>query len=407
MIRDRRPGAMLLAACLALGIGSVVLDRVGRVKAAGVHGAALRSRSDVAEAAAEPLGARQRRSACRSMRRITSGSFIAPARSKPKETYADARTRRRRECCAPAPPVLEFDEAGNLVGHWGGPGAGLRLAGFEPRHHGRLQRQRLDRRQRPRRRSGGGWKGGRSRAGRAPGRARSFNDNMVLKFTQDGKFLMQIGKPDQSKGSNDIENLKAAGEDVRRPEDQRTVRRRRLRQPARDRLRRRHRQVQAPLGRLRQQAGRHATLGRYNPSARPRSSSAIRCTAPSSRNDGLVYVCDRVNDRIQVFKPDGKFVKEVFIAKNTLGDGSVWDIAFSKDPQQKYIYLADGANEKVLRHSARHAGDPDQLRRRRPPARRVLRACTASPPIRRATSTRRKPTAASACRSSSTRDWRR
>jgi DNA-binding beta-propeller fold protein YncE len=64
-------------------------------------------------------------------------------------------------------------------------------------------------------------------------------------------------------------------------------------------------------------------------------------------NDGLLYVCDRPNDRIQVFKPDGTFVKEVFIAKNTLGDGSVWDIAFSKDPQQKYIYLADGANEKV------------------------------------------------------------
>jgi DNA-binding beta-propeller fold protein YncE len=63
--------------------------------------------------------------------------------------------------------------------------------------------------------------------------------------------------------------------------------------------------------------------------------------------DGKLYVCDRVNDRIQVFTPDGKFVKEVFIAKNTLGDGSVWDIAFSKDPQQKYIYLADGANEKV------------------------------------------------------------
>ena len=64
-------------------------------------------------------------------------------------------------------------------------------------------------------------------------------------------------------------------------------------------------------------------------------------------NDGLLYVCDRVNDRIQVFKPDGTFVKEQILYKNTLGDGAVWDIAFSKDPQQKYIYLADGANEKV------------------------------------------------------------
>ena len=63
--------------------------------------------------------------------------------------------------------------------------------------------------------------------------------------------------------------------------------------------------------------------------------------------DRLLYVCDRVNDRIQVFKPDGTFVKEMFIEKNTLGSGSVWDIAFSKDAAQKYIYLADGENDQV------------------------------------------------------------
>ena len=64
-------------------------------------------------------------------------------------------------------------------------------------------------------------------------------------------------------------------------------------------------------------------------------------------NDNQLYVCDRVNDRIQVFKPDGTFIKEVFINKETLGSGSAWDIAFSKDPQQKYIYLADGENDRV------------------------------------------------------------
>jgi DNA-binding beta-propeller fold protein YncE len=64
-------------------------------------------------------------------------------------------------------------------------------------------------------------------------------------------------------------------------------------------------------------------------------------------NDGLLYVCDRVNDRIQVFRPDGTFVKEGFIARRSLGEGSVWDIAFSRDPQQTYIFLADGRNMKV------------------------------------------------------------
>jgi len=73
--------------------------------------------------------------------------------------------------------------------------------------------------------------------------------------------------------------------------------------------------------------------------------SPVHCAEPSV--DNLIYVCDRSNDRIQVFQPDGTFVKEVFIAPETLGSGSVWDIAFSKDPEQRYIYLADGSNEKV------------------------------------------------------------
>jgi len=63
--------------------------------------------------------------------------------------------------------------------------------------------------------------------------------------------------------------------------------------------------------------------------------------------DGLVYVCDRPNDRIQIFQKSGKFVDEIFVETNTLGDGSTWDIAFSRDPQQKYMFLADGTNEKI------------------------------------------------------------
>jgi hypothetical protein len=58
-------------------------------------------------------------------------------------------------------------------------------------------------------------------------------------------------------------------------------------------------------------------------------------------------VCDRVNNRLQVFQKDGKFVKEAFFARRSLGEGSVWDIAFSRDPQQTYIFLADGRNQKV------------------------------------------------------------
>jgi hypothetical protein len=58
-------------------------------------------------------------------------------------------------------------------------------------------------------------------------------------------------------------------------------------------------------------------------------------------------VCDRVGDRLQVFTPEGKFVKEAWFAKTTKGSGAVWDVAFSKDAQQKYIYMADGMNDIV------------------------------------------------------------
>ena len=64
-------------------------------------------------------------------------------------------------------------------------------------------------------------------------------------------------------------------------------------------------------------------------------------------NDGLVYVCDRTSDRLQIFKTDGTFVKEVYIARDSRGDGAVWDVAFSRDKEQKYLYVADGRNQKL------------------------------------------------------------
>ncbi len=244
-------------------------------------------------------------------------------------------------CCLPAPPVLEFDQEGNLIGHWGGPGQGY---DWPDSNHGITVDYK-----------GNVWIGGNGRGpqpkGQAPVEGQAppaalFMDNEILKFTQDGKFLMQIGKPGQSKGSNDIDNLKG---------------------PAKMFVDRKtnelyvadgygnHRVIvfDADSGKYKRHWGAYGkkpddtNLGNYNPDApvAQQFRNPVHCAELS--NDNLLYVCDRVNDRIQVFKPDGTFIKEVFIAKRTLGDGSVWDIAFSKDPQQKYIYLADGANEKI------------------------------------------------------------
>jgi DNA-binding beta-propeller fold protein YncE len=88
-----------------------------------------------------------------------------------------------------------------------------------------------------------------------------------------------------------------------------------------------------------------ASTPAYAPGATPQQFKSVRCVHIAK--DGLVYVCDRANDRIQVFKKDGSFVKEKTVAPGTLGDGSVWDVAFSRDAQEKYLYVADGMNMKI------------------------------------------------------------
>jgi DNA-binding beta-propeller fold protein YncE len=258
----------------------------------------------------------------------------------PKEIYATANPP-AAECCTPAPPVLAFDQAGNLVASWGGPGEGY---DWPDSNHGITVDYK-----------GNVWIGGNGRgpaprgttpSETAPRGPAPFNDNMVLKFTQGGKFLMQIGHPGKSQGSNDVENLKGPAKLFVDPKTDELY--------VADGYGN-HRVIvfDAETGKYKRHWGAYGNkpddtnLGPYKPDDPPAQQfrNPVHCAELS--NDGLLYVCDRPNDRIQVFKPDGTFVKEVFIAKNTRGDGSVWDIAFSKDPQQKYIFLADGANEKI------------------------------------------------------------
>ena len=61
----------------------------------------------------------------------------------------------------------------------------------------------------------------------------------------------------------------------------------------------------------------------------------------------MVYVADRVNNRVQAFKKDGTFVKEGFIARRTLLAGAASGFALSADPQQRFLYVIDGANHRI------------------------------------------------------------
>src|SRR5581483_2669135 len=250
------------------------------------------------------------------------------------------------QCCAPAPPVLEFNQEGDLIGHWGGPGPGYdwpeSAHGITVDYKGNVWLGANGRGPQ----SGRGAINGQDEEIKTGDKVESFHDNQILKFTQDGKFLLQIGKPGHSKGSNDPENVRLAAKTFVDPKTNELY--------VADGYGN-HRVIvfDADTGKYKRHWGAYgkkpddANVGPYNPSDPPAQQfrNPVHCAELS--NDGLLYVCDRSNDRIQVFKPDGSFVKEVFVAKNTMGDGSVWDIAFSKDPQQRYIYLADGANEKV------------------------------------------------------------
>ena len=225
------------------------------------------------------------------------------------------------ECCRTAPPVLVFDPDGNLVRAWGGPGPGYE---WPQSNHG----IHVDYK-------GNVWIGGNGE-----------KDAQILKFTKDGKFLMQVGHFGKNGGSNDPENFGRPAKIWVDPKTNEAY-------VADGYLNKRVAVIDADTGKMKRYWGAYgnkpddANLGPYDPKAPPAQQFRNPVHCIERANDGLVYVCDRQNDRLQVFQPDGTFVKEAFFARNTLGAGSVWDIAFSKDPGQRFLMLADGQNERV------------------------------------------------------------
>ena len=225
------------------------------------------------------------------------------------------------ECCYPAPPVLEFDPDGNLVNYWGGPSDDY---DWPVSNHG-ITVDPMD----------NIWIGGNGQG-----------DSQILKFTRDGEFIMQLGDAGQPVNSNQTDHFgrvakisfDASGQEAYVADgyaNKRVV------------------VLDTNTGAFKRMWGAYGNepddtnMGRYDPDAPliQQFRNPVHCAEPS--NDGLVYVCDRPNDRLQVFNSDGTYVKEVRIAPATLGDGSTWDIAFSRDPEQRFMYLADGKNHKV------------------------------------------------------------
>lgn len=233
------------------------------------------------------------------------------------------------KCCVPAPHVIEFDAEGNVVRSWSGPGKGYDWPSAEHGIYVDYQ--------------GNVWIGG---SQTRPGQDGSPPDGMVLKFSPDGKFLLQIGGRGPSKGSLDPTQLSGAAAVAVDPEHNEVY--------VADGYGN-HRVIvfDADTGKFKRQWGAYGKpptdekLPPYDPKEPPaKQFRIVHCVRIA--NDGLVYVCDRLNDRVQVFKRDGTFVTEFIYAKQTRVSGSVGNVTFWPDATQSMMAINDPGNFQTV-----------------------------------------------------------
>jgi len=237
-----------------------------------------------------------------------------------------------------APPVLEFDTAGKLLGSWGGDGTGF---DWPEREHGIS----VDTKGFVWISGNGGW------PKPTPG---GSTDDMILKFTNAGKFVMQIGKRGQSTGDADTMNVhQPADVFVHAPTNELYV--------ADGYGNHRVIVFDAESGKFKRTWG--AFGGKPEPPTPTGPQAPGAAPAPGNpegpsqyglvhavkvSNDGMVYVADRVNNRIQVFTTEGKYLRQVKVTN----DGGVTPVpagfAFSPDRKQQFLYVVDSGPMRVV-----------------------------------------------------------
>src|SRR6185436_4200473 len=243
-----------------------------------------------------------------------------PGSLTPRERAAE-RTPPEAKCCIAAPPVLVFDPSGNFLFSWGGPGAGYQWP--ESEHGVYVDAKDFV------------WLAGNGKS-----------DGQVLKFTMEGKFVLQIGKQASGNDSNSTERLGSPA-DVAVDTAAREV------FAADGYANRRVVVFDSETGAYKRHWGAYGKKPvdekrpPYDPAQPPSAQfgNPVHCIRLSS--DGLVYVCDRQNNRIQVFDRNGGFKHEFRVEPQTLANGSTWDMVLSHDAAQKFMYVADGANGRV------------------------------------------------------------
>jgi hypothetical protein len=318
MKRNVLIGTALIAVFTVLGVGQNIATKTAMAQAAGT---VMAPRFEVDPAWPKPLpnGMQLGQTIGVSVDANDHVWIVHRANPDAVEAAADNKT---GLCCKTSDPIMEFDQAGNLLRHWGGKNG----PGYEwpSSNHGIWVDYK-----------GNVWIGG-----------NGGQDGEILKFTQDGKFIMKVGGMYPAADSNATDRFWKVAKIHIYPKTNEVF-------VADGYGNKRVAVVDADTGKMKRFWGAYGNkpddgpLGAYVPGGPlvQQFRGPVHCAEPS--NDGLVYVCDRTNDRLQIFTLEGKFVNEVQVMPESRSDGSTWDVDFSKDPEQKYLFLADGRNQKV------------------------------------------------------------
>jgi hypothetical protein len=241
------------------------------------------------------------------------------------------RTLKPEDAAAAAPPVVVFDQAGKVVKAWGGDGAGYE---WPQREHG----IHIDH-------NGFVWLGGNYCPADAQAKVRT-SDDQILKFTADGKFVLQIGHAGQSSGNADQRNL-------HRPADQWVNPRTNELFVADGYGNHRVAVFDAETGRFKRSWGAfgrppadddHCALAPPQPLTGEGPGQFSIVHAVRVANDGTVYVADREHRRVQTFTSEGKFLKQLIKADTTFAR----DLALSPGADQPFLYVGNGDDIQIV-----------------------------------------------------------